>query len=96
MKQRTWIVVIALAAAAALAGLAARNPGAQATQVGTVHFATSCAPAVQANFDRAVAMLHSFWFQASADAFAGVLQADPACAIAHWGIAMNLLGNPFA
>jgi hypothetical protein len=96
MKRRTWILVIALAAAVALAGLAARNPGAQATQVGTAHFPTSCTPAVQADFDRAVAMLHSFWFQASSDAFTGVLQVDPACAMAHWGIAMNALGNPFA
>jgi hypothetical protein len=96
MSQRTWIFVLLLAAGAAGVGLATRNPGAQAAQVGTVHFSTSCAPATQADFDRAVAMLHSFWFQASADAFAGVLQADPACAMAHWGIAMNALGNPFA
>jgi hypothetical protein len=79
-----------------VAVLAARYPSAQATQVGTARFPTSCAPAVQADFDRAVAMLHSFWFQASTDAFAGVLQADPSCAIAYWGIAMNALGNPFA
>jgi hypothetical protein len=95
MTRRTWILAIALVAGVAAAGLAARNPGAQATQVGTVHFATSCTPAVQADFNRAVAMLHSFWFQASTDAFGGVLQADPACAMAHWGIAMNALGNPF-
>jgi hypothetical protein len=96
MRRRTWMLVIALTAGAVVAGLAARNPGAQATQVGTARFPTSCAPAVQADFDRAVAMLHSFWFQASTEAFAGVLKADPACAMAHWGIAMNTLGNPFA
>jgi len=28
-------------------------------------------------------------------AFTAVAQSDPACGIAHWGVAMNLLGNPF-
>jgi hypothetical protein len=32
-------------------------------QLGKVSFPTSCAPAVQAEFERAVALLHSFWFQ---------------------------------
>jgi hypothetical protein len=96
MGRRILIFAIVLAVGAAVAGLVLQNPGAQATQVGTAHFQTSCAAPVQADFDRAVAMLHSFWFQASADAFAGVLTADPACAMAHWGIAMNALGNPFA
>src|SRR5438309_11221213 len=64
-------------------------------KVGTVHFPTSCSAAVQGDFERAVAMLHSFWFSASTAAFAAVAQADPGCGIAHWGVAMNLLGNPF-
>ena len=65
-------------------------------KVGTVRFPTSCSAAVQPDFERAVAMLHSFWFQASTNAFVAVAQQDPGCAIAHWGVAMNLLGNPFA
>src|SRR5207247_1510279 len=64
-------------------------------KVGTVHFPTTCSAAVQGDFERAVAMLHSFWFSASTAAFAAVAQADPGCGIAHWGGAMNLLGNPF-
>jgi hypothetical protein len=64
-------------------------------QLGKVSFPTSCAPAVQAEFERAVALLHSFWFQASIDAFSAVAQKDPSCAIAYWGIAANLWGNPF-
>ena len=35
-------------------------------------------------------------FQASTDAFNGVLKADPACAIATWGIATNIIGNTFS
>src|SRR5438309_12003696 len=64
-------------------------------KVGTVRFPTSCSATLQPDFERAVAMLHSFWFQASTNAFAAVAQQDPGCALAHWGVAMTLLGNPF-
>jgi hypothetical protein len=62
---------------------------------GTVHFATSCDKAVQDRFDHGVALLHSFWFSASIEAFKDVLGRDPTCAIAEWGIAMSEWGNPF-
>ena len=65
------------------------------SQIGTVHFATSCAAAAQPDFDRAVALLHSFWFGAAIDGFHGVLSKDPGCAMAWWGIAMAEWGNPF-
>ncbi len=64
-------------------------------RIGTVHFATSCDAATQPDFDRAVALLHSFWFGASIDGFQGVLSEDPGCAMAWWGIAMAEWGNPF-
>ena len=50
-------------------------------KVGQVHFPVSCSPAAQQEFDRAVALLHSFWFDASAKAFAAVTQMDPGCTI---------------
>jgi hypothetical protein len=64
--------------------------------VGTVDFVNSCAPAVQADFARGVAMLHSFWYSAGEQAFRDVLAKDPDCAIAHWGIASLLMLNPLA
>jgi hypothetical protein len=64
-------------------------------RLGTVHFETSCAPATRADFDRGIALLHSFWFSAAIDAFNDVVKADPACAMAHWGIAMSWWSNPF-
>src|ERR1051325_7579402 len=64
--------------------------------VGTVHFPTSCDQAVAEDFDRAIALLHSFWYSAAIDAFNGVLKNDPSCAMAQWGIAMSWWGNPFA
>ena len=65
-------------------------------RLGTVRFATSCAPAVQPRFDRAVALLHSFHLDAAVDAFTEVAAADPACGMAQWGVAMAWLGNPLA
>jgi hypothetical protein len=64
-------------------------------QLGRVAFANSCAPAVQASFERAVALLHSFWWQEGERTFREVLRRDPKCAIATWGIAAILIGNPF-
>ena len=63
-------------------------------QFGTVHFATSCNSTVAPHFDRAVALLHSFEFGASIQAFNGVLAADSTCAMAHWGIALSQWSNP--
>jgi hypothetical protein len=64
-------------------------------RLGTVHFETSCSPEVEKDFDRAVALLHSFWFSEAIKAFQGVLSKDPGCAMANWGIAMSWWGNPF-
>jgi hypothetical protein len=66
-----------------------------APAVGAVRFTTSCAPAVQAEFDRGVALLHSFWFSAAIESFTTVLKGDPRCVMAQWGIAMSWWGNPF-
>lgn len=69
--------------------------GAAPERLGKVHFGTSCSTAVGQEFDRGVALLHSFWFSAGIQAFNRVLSNDPACAMAHWGIAMSWWGNPF-
>jgi hypothetical protein len=58
-------------------------------KLGTVSFLTSCAPAVQEQFDRSVALLHSFTYAAAESAFAGVAERDPQCAMAHWGMAIT-------
>ena len=65
-------------------------------QLGHVAFANSCAPEVQTKLERAVALLHSFWFREGEKAFLDVLAQDPGCAIATWGIATVLIGNTFA
>ncbi len=62
--------------------------------VGSVNFETSCSPEVKQQFNRAIALLHSFWFAAAIDTFDLVLAADPKCAMAEWGKAMAHWGNP--
>src|SRR6267143_1099903 len=71
-------------------------PAAPAGEFGTVHFATSCSPRVASQFDRAVAMLHSFEFGASIRTFNEVIAVDSTCAMARWGIALSRWGNPIA
>lgn len=58
-------------------------------RLGTVSFQTSCKPETQQQFNRAVALLHSFAYKAAERAFQNVAEQDPQCAIAHWGIAMT-------
>jgi hypothetical protein len=62
-------------------------------RLGTVNFPTSCDPSVQAEFERGVAMLHSYWFNYAGKTFRSVLERDPRCVIAYWGLALDLLGN---
>jgi tetratricopeptide repeat protein len=65
-------------------------------RLGKVSFPVSCAPEAERRFERAMAVLHSFWWEEGDAAFNRVLQADPKCAMAYWGLAMNAWGNPFA
>ena len=58
-------------------------------KLGRVSFPISCMPAVQDPFDRGVALLHSFAYTAAEEAFQGVAELDPRCAMAHWGVAMT-------
>ena len=71
------------------------GPGvAPGRDLGKVHFATSCSPAVQAQVDETMVLLYAFWAKDSIAGFRQVLQQDPQCAIAYWGVAMAYQGNP--
>jgi tetratricopeptide (TPR) repeat protein len=85
-----------LITAALAAGSNAQQASQQEQKLGKVSFPTSCDPKVQAEFDRGVAMLHSYWFIIARRSFEGILQQDPTCAIAYWGVAMDYLGNTLA
>jgi tetratricopeptide (TPR) repeat protein len=60
-----------------------------AEELGSVHFSTSCSKTVSDNFNRAVALLHSFQYEQTRQTFLQVSEQDPNCAMAHWGIAMS-------
>ncbi|MEO8103694.1 MAG: hypothetical protein ABI790_14315, partial [Betaproteobacteria bacterium] len=64
-------------------------------KLGTVRFAVSCNDAAQLHFNRAVALLHSFYWTESRKALAEAAKEDPACAMVHWAYAMNAMGNPY-
>ena len=74
--------------------------GAPPEKLGKVDFVVSCAETARPQFERAVALLHSFWYDASEKAFLDVAKTDPSCAMAYWGVAMSnfhpiwAAGNP--
>jgi hypothetical protein len=85
-----------IASALFLSALAAGAAAAQSEEkLGTVAFPNSCAEGVQLPLQRAVALLHSFWWDKADMAFRDVLDHDPSCAIATWGIATVAISNPF-
>src|SRR5882762_9281957 len=88
MKPKCLMLVAGITAA-----LSCSAVGQQDEKLGKLSFPTSCDPKVQAEFERGVAMIHSYWFLIARRTFEGVLQQDPTCAIAYWGIAMDYLGN---
>ena len=69
--------------------------GALPEQLGEVTFSVSCNAAAQKEVNRAMALFHSFWFGPAKKSFAKVLEHDPECGMAHWGIAIMSMGNPF-
>ena len=97
LRRIIWLLVLAIVAVVVcLAVLDQPHPNAHLEKIGKAHFETSCSSAAGAKFDRALAVLHSFEFTAAVDGFHAVLQDDPNCTIAYWGIALSQWDNPFA
>jgi tetratricopeptide (TPR) repeat protein len=91
MNPKRLMLLTAMTAALGSGALAQQDE-----KLGKLSFPTSCDPKVQAEFERGVAMIHSYWFVYARKTFEGVLQQDPTCAIAYWGIALDFLGNSLA
>jgi tetratricopeptide (TPR) repeat protein len=64
------------------------NPG-DLRPAGRIDFPVSCAPATQAEFNRGVALLHSFFYEEARNVFTRLAAQDPDCAMAQWGIAQT-------
>jgi len=93
MRHSLYVLLLVLPVTATAQEHAHRTP---LERLGTVHFATSCAPTAASRFNRAVALLHSFEFGAAIQGFSDALAADSSCAIAYWGIALSRWTNPMA
>ncbi len=94
MNIRNLLLVVSLVLLPS-SGIAQTPEAAGSEKLGKVSFPTSCDPKVQAQFERGVALLHSFSVQVGRKVFEDILKADPSCAIAYWGIGVNRLLNPF-
>ena len=68
--------------------------GAQQEKLGDVNFPISCSASAQTQFNRAVAMLHSFFFPETVKAFTAITRQEPSCAMAYWGVAISQRPNP--
>jgi tetratricopeptide (TPR) repeat protein len=88
MQMRSLVLVSLLALVPTAA--APQQHGAEDHNVGTVDFQVSCDPAVRADFDRAVALLHHMMYVEARAAFERVAERVPGCAMAHWGIGVTL------
>ncbi|ACA16410.1 Tetratricopeptide TPR_4 [Methylobacterium sp. 4-46] len=94
--MRTFLLAAAASVAviALASGQAAVAQAEVDQQLGSVHFETSCNEVAQRRFDRGMRYQHSYWYSAAREVFEEALKADPACAIAEWGIALTYLDNP--
>jgi hypothetical protein len=89
------LVVCALALAIPALGQQHQHPSSGSEEgFGRVHMDISCAPANAPEFDRALALLHNFWYARALERFNGVLKKDSQCAMAYWGAAMTF-NHPF-
>ena len=94
MQSGRWFLQVGFALLIGLSSGQAQEPHqhehSATEQVGQVRFPVSCKPSVRQPFERAVAMLHSFWYEETEKAFTAISQQDPDCVLAYWGFSMSL------
>jgi tetratricopeptide (TPR) repeat protein len=94
--NRVHFLAIVLLIMGASRSIAQEHQHGSAEKLGAVYFATSCNEMAQKEFNRAVALLHSFQFSRAIEGFDAALTQDPTCGIAYWGISLSDWSNPFA
>lgn len=62
----------------------------ETSDLGVVDFGAACEESVQEDFDRALALMHHMMYQQARAAFVEITEAEPDCAMAHWGVATTL------
>lgn len=60
------------------------------TDFGDVEFLVSCKYATRETFTLAVSLLHSFEYEEAEKAFVKVIDVDPNCPMAYWGVLMSI------
>lgn len=90
--MNNWLACIIGSGLALAASVAAAAPASdpEPGAFGRVDFPVSCGEAEQRDFNLAVAVLHSFWFDEARRRFEAIAEQAPDCAMAQWGIAMSL------
>jgi hypothetical protein len=95
MMMRSFAPVAAAVFAAAIShGDPALAQPSAGEHLGEVHFPISCSGSAQQQFDRALAMVHSFFYPETVKAFTALANQEPTCAMAFWGIAISQRPNP--
>src|SRR5438552_5063810 len=94
--HKIFALVLGLMLVFSTTAASARDDEAKARgeKLGRVLFKTSCSPEAQKQFERALAMLHSFFFPETIKTFSSIPETDPSCAIAYWGIASSQRHKP--
>jgi hypothetical protein len=94
-SSTTRIAMLCTVLATGPAAAQAEHAGhADGEHFGRVHFQISCSDAARQQFDRGVAMLHSFFYPETVKAFSAIAEAEPSCAMAYWGVAISQRPNP--
>jgi tetratricopeptide (TPR) repeat protein len=93
--RTTYSRVVVIAGCLGFIGSGSAMEHAQhAEKLGHVRFPTSCSPAVQERFDRAIALMHNFAFAVSNKVLNEIVAAQPDCAMAYWALALGVRSNP--
>ncbi|MGM0433552.1 MAG: hypothetical protein ACQEQ1_02735 [Pseudomonadota bacterium] len=93
-KHRLAVLITSLSLAAPVTVLGETmshgNPANSGDAIGTINFQADCEEAVRADVDHALGMMHHMMYTQARSEFQAVAEADPGCAMAHWGIATTL------
>ena len=65
-------------------------------QFGEVSFSLDCNYEVRKTFDLAISLLHSFEYAEAEKVFVKVIDMDPECAMAYWGVTMSIYHDLWA
>ena len=90
MKPNKLFMFVALMALSCTSTVLLNEKAKTTEKIGNVNFPISCGAAEQEQFNRAVAILYSFWYAEALKAFTSLVENNPDCAMGYWGIAMSL------